>query len=378
MYRIAIDYTAAHEQTGGIGRYVRELTAALASIDQSNAYRLFVAGASPAELPRPPASNFRWSATTITPRWLSRIWHRARLPLPVELFTGNIDLFHATDFVLPPTLPQTRTVLTVHDLSFVHVPNSASPALKAYLDRVVPRSVQKADRILADSQATKQDLIQLYGIDASKISVLLCGVDEHFKPVSEPHEIERIRRKYGLTGKDYILSVGTVQPRKNYSRVIEALAEIRAHGHELHYVIAGGEGWLEDEMHHTIARRDLADYVQLLGYVDDADLPALYSAAQALVMVSLYEGFGLPVLEAMACGTPVITSNLSSLPEVAGEAALMVDPYDVPAIQDAILRLQNSTERQRLIAAGYSQVKQFNWKRSAAQLKSIYDELLES
>ena len=160
MQRIAIDYTPAIEQSGGIGRYVRDLTAALAGLDQANDYRLFVSGAAAGTLP-PAAANIQWRPTAITPRWLARIWHRARLPLPVELFTGKVDLFHATDFVLPYTLPSTRTLLTVHDLSFVRVPEAASPPLKAYLDAVVPRSVERADHVLADSAATKDDLMEL-------------------------------------------------------------------------------------------------------------------------------------------------------------------------------------------------------------------------
>ncbi|MCY4464355.1 MAG: glycosyltransferase family 1 protein [Chloroflexi bacterium] len=378
MQRIALDYTPAHEQRGGIGRYVRELTAALASIDTDSDYRLFVAGASHSSLPTSPAANFSWRPTRVTPRWLARSWHRARIPLPVEVYTGRIDLFHATDFVLPPTLPATRSLLTVHDLSFLRVPEAASPPLKAYLDAVVPRSVARAKHILADSHATKDDLIAFYGTPAEKITVLYCGVDSQFQPVKDHDLLGACRRKYGLDGVAYLLSVGTVQPRKNYSRVIEAVAAARQQGQNLHYAIAGGKGWLEDEMQQTIDRLGAQQYVHLLGLADDADLPALYSGARALVMASLYEGFGLPVLEAFACGTPVISSNLSSLPEVAGEAALLIDPYDIAGIVDAIVALERQPIlRQRLVQAGYARAARFTWRRSAQQLRSIYAALLE-
>ena len=377
MNRIALDYTPAFEQTGGIGRYVRELTSALAAIDSSNEFRLFVAGASKTQLPQPPAGNFAWMPTRISAKWLARLWYRAGLPLPIEAFTGPVDLYHATDFVLPPTRTGTRTLLTVHDLSFIRVPSAASPALKAYLDAVVPRSVEAADHILADSAATKSDLIDLYRTLADKITVLYSGVDSRFRHVSDPTELERARAKYGLEQVSYLLSVGTVQPRKNYSRVIEALSEVRRMGHDLHYAIAGGGGWLEDEMRRTIERTAMEDYVHLLGLVEDRDLPALYSGARMLAMVSLYEGFGLPVLEAMACGTPVITSNVSSLPEVAGDAALLVDPYDTGAIREAILELDTDDDtRARLIEAGFLQAKRFSWIQAAGQLRSIYDEML--
>ena len=379
MHRIALDYTPALKQTGGIGRYVRELTGAVSAIDSSNAYRLFVAGSSVSQLDEPPGENFAWAPTRISERWLARLWRRAGIRLPIEMFIGPVDLYHATDFVLPPTLSRTRTLLTVHDLSFVRVPSAASPALKAYLDAVVPNSVETADHILADSEATKADLIELYGTRENKITVLYSGVNERFGRVDDTEELHRTRLKYGLADFNYILSVGTVQPRKNYSRVVEALSTIRQSGQDLHYVIAGGVGWLEDELLRRIERSGMAEYVHLLGLVDDADLPALYSGARMLVMVSLYEGFGLPVLEAMACGTPVVTSNLSSLPEVGGSAALLVDPHDKAAVRQAILNLETDDKtRERLVQAGYQRAKGFTWARAARQLKSIYDELLET
>ena len=278
MPRIAIDYTPALEQTGGIGRYVRELIAALAQLDQDSDYRLFVAGAGSQQLPAPPGASFHWRPTILTPRWLARLWQRARIPLPVETFTGRVNLFHATDFVLPPTLPSTPTLLTVHDLSFVRVPEAASPPLKAYLDAVVPRSVARADHILADSQATKDDLMELYGTPEAKITVLYSGVDNRFRRVEDAAALAATRKRYGLNGCDYMLSVGTVQPRKNYGRVIEALAALRSRGSDLHYAIVGGRGWLEAEMERAIERTGLADCVHLLGFVDDRDLPALTAA----------------------------------------------------------------------------------------------------
>ncbi len=377
MSRIAIDYTAAYEQGGGIGRYVRELTAALAVEDAAADYRLFVAGAKRAQLPPPPGANFNWRPTILTPGWLARIWHRAQLPLPVETFTGAVDLFHATDFVLPPTLPRTRSLLTVHDLSFLRVPDAASASLRRYLEAVVPRSVARADRVLAVSQATKDDLIAFYRTPADKISVLYSGVDDRFSPVTDELALQAVLAKHGLKDKTYVLSVGTVQPRKNYSRVIRALASLRDQGLDMHYAIAGGSGWLEDEMYRSIKETRLEDRVHILGFAPDEDLPALYTGARALLAVSLYEGFGLPVLEAMACGTAVITSDLSSLPEVAGTAGILVNPLDSDAISAAMMRLlTDAALRRQLAAAGIEHVKRFSWAKTARRHKSIYDELL--
>ena len=377
MTRICIDYTPAYEQGGGIGRYVRELTAALAAEDHSSQYRLFVAGSTRKELPQPPGTNFEWRPTVMTPRWLARIWQRAKLPLPVETFTGPADLYHATDFVLPPTLPRTRTLLTVHDLSFVRVPDATSPSLRRYLESVVPRSVRRADHVLADSRATMSDLMEVYQTPSDKITVLYSGVDSRFGRVSNGTTLARILDKYGLKDLQYVLSVGTVQPRKNYSRVIRALSELRDRGIDIHYAIAGGSGWLEDEMYRSIRESRMDDRVHILGFVSDQDLPALYSGARALLAVSLYEGFGLPVLEAMACGTPVITSNLSSLPEVAGDSGVLVNPLDIDAITDSVVALlADSDLREQNIAEGLEHVKRFSWANAARQLKSVYDGLL--
>ncbi len=377
MPTIGIDYTPAYEQGGGIGRYVRELVTALAKQDQATTYKLFVSGANLRKMPATPGINFVWQPTRLSPIWLARLWHRAQLPFPVESFTGRLNLYHATDFVLPPTLPNTQTLLTVHDLSFIRVPETASPNLRAYLDRVVPRSAQRADHILADSQTTKDDLIEIYKLPSEKITVLLSGVDDRFKPISDSDGLLTIRKKYGLGLWSYIFSVGTVQPRKNYTRLIQALAHVRAAGHDLHLVIAGGRGWLEDPIYAAIHDTHMEEYVHFIGFADETDLPSLYNAAFCCAFPSLYEGFGLPILEAMACGIPVMTSNVSSLPEVAGDAAILINPYDIDEMSDSIKQLmENSILRKTLIAKGFTRAKEFSWQKSAAQLRQIYANLI--
>lgn len=376
MTTIGIDYTPAYEQGGGIGRLTRELMGALARRQGKYTYRLFVAGARRNQLTQSLNRQFSWCPTTLTPKTLARVWHRAHLPLPIEVFTGRVNLFHATDFTLPPTLPATKTLLTVHDLSFVRVPETASPPLKEYLDAVVPRSVHRADHILADSQATKDDLIELYRVAPDKISVLLSGVDARFRPVNDIPSRAAIREKYGIGHEPYIFTIGTVQPRKNYTRLIEALAEVRKL-HDVSLVIAGGKGWLEDDMYRALDRLHMHDHVHLIGFAHDADLPTLYSDALCLAFPSLYEGFGLPILEAMACGIPVLTSNVSSMPEAAGDAALLVDPRDTPAITKALIRLiSDSALRASLVQLGFAQAKRFTWDKSAEELAAIYETLL--
>jgi glycosyltransferase involved in cell wall biosynthesis len=375
--RVGIDYTPAHEQGGGIGRYVRELVSALAQLDLSSDYHLFTVGARPEDRPTSLPQNYHWHSTRLSPKWLARIWHRANLPLPVEQFTGAIDLFHATDFVLPPVRPTTRTLLTVHDLSFLRTPETASPRLRQYLSRVVPRSIALADHIIADSEATRRDILDVYNPPPEKVSVLLSGVSSHFHPVVNDRLQAQVRRKYGMGTYPYLFSVGTVQPRKNYARTVEALVALRQRGFDLHMVVAGGHGWLEDQVYKAINRYNVAEYVHFIGFADDADLPILYSGASVSIFASLYEGFGLPILESMACGTPVITSNLSSLPEVAGDVAPMVNPENADEIVVAVESLLTDTHyyddmRER----GLNHVKQFTWEHSAKQLRDLYQYLL--
>lgn len=374
---IGIDYTAAYEQGAGIGRYVRELIRALAAADDQTSYRLFAAGATHAGLPPIPGPNFRWNPTRITPRWFARLWYRLQLPLPVETFTGRVALYHATDFTLPPVLPGTRTLLTVHDLSFVRAPEATTPVLKAYLDAVVPRSVRRATHVLADSQATKDDLVELYGTAPEKITVLLGGVNPEFAPVTDPEKRKAVRERYNIPEQPYIFSIGTVQPRKNYARLIAALAALGPSHADVHLVIAGGRGWLEGPIYRAVDEHGLAERVHFIGFARDEDLPALYSGAACLAYPSLYEGIGFPVLEAMACGTPVVTSALSSMPEVAGDAALLIDPYNVVALADALRRLlADDALRGELITRGHRQAAHFTWERAAEQLLSVYRRLL--
>ena len=188
---------------------------------------------------------------------------------------------------------------------------------------------------------------------------------------------EAIRQKYSLDQFPFILSVGTVQPRKNYERLILALADLRRNGDDIHLVIAGGRGWLDAPIYETVKSANMEAFVHLIGFADDEDLPALYSAATCFAYPSLYEGFGLPVLEAMACETPVLTSNVSSMPEAAGEAAILVDPFDTRSISHELGRMINDSQLQEsLVSKGIEHVKTFSWQKSAQKLKEIYSKML--
>lgn len=373
--RIGLDYTAAARQRAGIGRYVRELTQALAALHPEADLRLFVAGAEADSLLPPPAGA-TYRISTLGERTLARLWHRARLPLPVELWTGPLDVFHAADFALPPTRPDTRTVVTVPDLAFERYPEETMPGMLDHLRRVVPRSALHADRVIAISAATRDDLHELYGVPVEKVVVTPLGVEERFNTHHTDGEETVLRERYGLPTGPFVLTVGTLQPRKNHGRLVEALARIDS---PAGLVIAGGSGWAYDEVREAVEGLGLSQRVTFTGYVADDDLPALYRAATVFAYPALYEGFGLPVLEAMACGAPVVTSRKSSLPEVTGpEAALLVDPLDVDAIAAALERLlTDDALREDLRAKGIARARQFTWQATAAATWAVYEGLLK-
>lgn len=378
--RIGIDVTSAVTQGGGIGRYTRELVRALVDLDQEYDYRLFSAR-QPAELPVPDpiprGPNVDYRQMPLSERWLYRLWYRLRIPLPVQKRTGELDLFHSPDFVLPPVSGGIPTLLTVHDLSFVHYSYTFTPALTKYLNRVVPWSVSRAEHILADSEATRNDLLAVWKVHPDKVSVLYSGVDQMFAPVTDKKVLLRVRQKYNLGDRPYLFSTGTVQPRKNYQMLIRAFASAaEVYPHNL--VIAGRMGWMYEQVIAEVTRQGLDGRVMFLGFVADDDLPALYSDAELFVFPSLYEGFGLPLLEAMACGVTVLSSDASCLPEVAGDAALLLPPQGEKQWSDAMQTLlAEPINRTKLVAAGFRRARQFRWKKSAKQLLGIYERLLD-
>jgi glycosyltransferase involved in cell wall biosynthesis len=368
--RITIDYTPALRQTAGIGRYTRGLVAALAEVDQENEYTLFCAGQSPDSGVWP--ANFTIRTTSVPARWLTAGWHRLKIPLPVERLAGPCDLFHSPDFTLPP-LRDARGVVTVHDLSFLRVPQCADPGLRSFLERAVPRSLERAARVLADSENTKKDLIELLNVAPERITVVPAGIEPRFRPVRDTAKLADVRARYKLP-EWFILMVGTIEPRKNLPRLITAYGQLRRQTGLPHaLVIAGKEGWLYQGIYDQVAREGLTDHVQFPGFVADGDLPALYTLADLLAFPSLYEGFGLPPLEAMACGTPVVTSDNSSLPEAVGSAALLVSAEDTEGLTEAIARvLCDANLRVRLSDLGRAQAARFTWPDAARKLLDAY------
>lgn len=379
--RIGIDYTAAVRQGAGIGRYTRNLIRALAQLDTENQYILFVAGGwGEGDGLGPWPDSFQVRAIPLSDRWVHILWQRLRLPVPVQAITGALDLFHSPDFVLPPT-GRTPSILTVHDLSFLRVPQFFVPGFREYLERAVSRAVDRAACILADSESTRVDLMQLMAVEPERVTVLYPGVEPRFRPVKEADMLAAVRARYDLPGR-FILGLSTVQPRKNFDGLIEAFRRLLARSADgpeiadLHLVIAGGKGWMYEDTLALVKRAGLEGRVHFPGFVAEADLPALYCLAGAFAFPSWYEGFGLPVLEAMACGTPVVAADNSSLPEVVGEAGLLVDAGDPDALSEALGRLLRDEALQgRLFRAGLDQARRFTWEEAAQQLLHVYKSL---
>jgi glycosyltransferase involved in cell wall biosynthesis len=388
---IGIDYTAAAWQGAGIGRYTRELIRAIVAQGEAHRYSLFYAagGLAPdspyiADLRRLCAAhaNLRCVPIPLSPRRLTQFWQRLRVPLPVELFTGRLDILHAPDFVLPPT--RARTIVTIHDLSFLVHPECAEPGMARYLTDAVPRGLRRANVILADSQATRNDLVRLLAIDPARVELVYPGVGPHFRPMAE-EATAPVHRRLGLPDR-FLLFVSTLEPRKNLVRLLEAFAQViqaedadlQPSISDLHLVIAGRRGWLYEDIFAAIDRLQLRERVRLLDYVHDNDLPALYNLAAAFAYPSIYEGFGIPPLEALACGTPTVIADNSSLPEVVADAAVLVSAEDVGSIASGIARVVSDEGlRARLRAAGPAQARKFTWEQAAQRVLACYERAVQ-
>jgi glycosyltransferase involved in cell wall biosynthesis len=305
-------------------------------------------------------------------RVLNILWYRLRVPLPLNLFIGTLDVFHSPNFLLPP-LSRGTGLITVHDLSFLVVPQYAEPSLARYLGRALPRSIQRATLVLADSYSTKEDLVARLGVPPEKVEVVYGGVDPAFVPVKDEAVLAYVRRRYAIE-RPYILALGTLEPRKNLAGLLRAYALLRQEkGLEHRLLVAGGQGWLYQRLFDLVQELGLGKDVHWLGFVPEEDLPALLSLAEVFVYPSFYEGFGLPPLEAMACGVPVVASQAPCLPEVLGEAALFVDPQDPSAIAEAAYKvLADSQLRQALVAKGRAQVAKYTWCSAAERLLAVY------
>jgi len=369
--KVCIDVSAAVHRRAGLGRYTQELVRALVAQGE-HAYTAFYHQRGQARLAPPidalPALTTRlsvrpWRLTTMLAHLVGLAQDR--------LFPGA-DIFHATEHLLP-RLRRLPSVFTVHDLIFRFDPGSHLPLNRIYLNLMMPRFLRQASFIIAVSECSRRDALNLYRVPAEKIHVIPEGVNAQFRPQSRD-AIACVRAKYHLP-ENYVLCVGTIEPRKNLPLLFEVLAARREQGRPVWpLVLAGKPGWLYEPILQRITDLGLQKVVRRTGFFPDDDLPALYSAARVVAVPSRYEGFGLPVLEAMACGTPVVCSNTSSLPEVAGDAALLVSPDDTRGWDEAIARVLNDDALHTCLRArGLAQAALFTWERAARQTVEVYN-----
>ena len=335
----------------GTETYTFQLLKALAELGVSDPMRVYL------NADRPPANPLPGEPCCIP---FPRLWTHVRLS--AEIVQHRPSVLFVPAHVVPLVHP--RSVVTIHDLGYLHVPEAHPPRQRRLLDLTTRWSVHAAQRVIAISELTARDLREHYRVPDSKIVVVHHGISDIFGPVASD-EIESIRTHFDLPLR-YVLAVGTIQPRKNYGRLARAVAALNRRGNALTLVIAGKRGWLADQVQRDIAESGIGDRVRVLDYVEDRALPSLYAGAAVFCQPSLYEGFGLPVVEAMACGAPVVASNNSSLPEVAGDAALLVDPLDSDALASGIARvLEDSVLHAELVDRGRIRSASFTWQSCA-------------
>lgn len=350
-------------QRTGTENYSYQILKHLLQIDQQNNYMVYS---------RSKLSDQSLEAGNVTNKVINmrRLWTQAGLAY--EVIRHKPDVLFIPAHTLPVFRPlNLKTVVTIHDLGAEYLPQYHQFPAKLYLNRSTEYAAKYATHLIAVSEYTKKDLISKMGVDSDRISVVYEGVDQTELLPKSDQDIQAIKLKYNIH-QDYILFVGTIQPRKNLVNLIEAYAKLLPQNVQL--VIAGGKGWMSDDIYAAPARLKIEDKVTFLGYIDEEDKAALYSGASATALISHFEGFGLPIVESMACGTPVIASDASSLPEVVGEAGILVPPNDVDAISSGLNEiLTNHKLRQSLIESGFDQASKFNWSDAASQTLRVIE-----
>ncbi|MCL6519941.1 MAG: glycosyltransferase family 4 protein [Armatimonadetes bacterium] len=364
--------SSASYRNAGISRYIRGLLAALAVCRDTQEIHVFLRDAERMEFLN--ELNVHCSCRGTESPLFRIAWEQTVLPLLVRRL--RLDILHAPAHVLPIACP-CKSVVTVLDLSFVRFPQYFPRFQRQYLKCFTFWSAQRANAVITISEHSKREIVELLKVPENKVFAIPLGIDRNFHPVAA-EEIARVASRYGIS-ENTILFVGTLEPRKNIHSLIAAFNIVRKKFNQhCTLVLAGGKGWFYHELFEFVRQLHLGDSIRFLGYVPAEDLPALYGAASVFVYPSIYEGFGLPPLEAMACGTPVITSSTTSLPEVVDDVGIMVEPHDVEALADAILRVLCDFDlRQEMRAKGIERAKRFSWEETARQTLKVYNNIFK-
>lgn len=389
---IVIDASPAVHHKAGLGRYAEELIAALAlppgarkPIDEYVAFYHDARNATPSKLIQAmtciatPQGPYPWRLRALMAQQLnlsqdnlfaeSRANTREQLPTP--------RLFHATEHLLP-RFKSIKTVFTLHDLIFKAFPHYHLPRNRAYLSMAMPLFLKRADAVICVSEHTKRDAIKTYGVPADKLRVIYEGVHPRFRRIVDLKTLSQVKDRYRLPDR-FVLAVGTIEPRKNLITLFNAFKAIREEDDNLIHevIVVGRQGWLHEATYRAVHELGLTGRVRFLTSVEDDDLVAIYTLAQALAFPSEYEGFGFPPVEAMACGTPVVSSNAASMPEILGDAALLVPPKDVGQWVAALKRaLTDRALRVDLGTCGPARAARYTWHAAAEQTRRVYDDVL--
>jgi glycosyltransferase involved in cell wall biosynthesis len=368
--RIGIDARLVYYSQAGIGQYILHLVNGLAKVDKENEYVLLQSRKDDTTILERP--NFRRVSL-----WTPSHHRLERHSLNVELVRLNLDVLHSPDFI-PPHRPSCKSVITVHDLAFLLYPHFLTKESARYYGHI-DQAVRWTDHIIAVSESTKRDTIQHLGVPEDKITVVYEAASPVFQPVDRSEARAHVRDRHGVDGP-FILFVSTIEPRKNVPTLLRALWQImECYKEDVRLVLAGGKGWLFEDAFTIVEELKLDGRVHFVGRVSSEDLLYLYNAAEMLAHPAFYEGFGLPPLEAMACGLPVVVSDVASLPEVVGDAGLLIDPHDVDELTVALWRVLNDSQlRQEMQAKGLRQAGRFSWERAARETQAIYQLAFET
>jgi len=356
-----------NKEYSGVSWYAKNLLAALFELDRTNQYILFYNSRKPVKLPVFDFPNVSWRSWHYPNKLFNLSLNFLSWP-KLDKLIGGCDVFFSPNLHFIATSKNCRTVITVHDLSFLIYPEFFTLKQRLWHKLILQKMIlQRTDRIITDSENTQRDLKDLLGIAGGKAVVGLLGINDNYFPIKDEIVLAAVREKYNLPEK-FLLFLGANEPRKNLIGVLKAFTEISG---DINLVIAGAGGW-KNEAIKKLAQNN--QRVKLVGYIDEIDKPAVYSLAKCLVYPSFYEGFGLPILEAMACGCPVICGNNSSQGEVIGDAGLLVDPYKVNEIAEAMkIMVNNESVRQVLAKKGLARAKEFSWSKTAKKLLEVFE-----
>lgn len=382
--KIAADISVINFTKSGVGEYTKNLLLALLNIDTKNQYIFFnnqgLKRKSKEEnifLDNKKVSikNFK-----LPQKFLYYSWEKLKQPR-INYFLGKTDIFHSHNFLLPPVEAK-KKIITIYDLSFIHFPQYFTKEFHKIYTASIGNSIKEADLIITISHSAKQDIIDIYDVKEEKVKVIYGAANNKFKDIKQEvnynDKIKNIKNKFKIRN-NYFLFVGTIQPRKNLLRLIKAyslLPKSLLNNYQL--VVVGNKGWLFKNIFKYVQEKNLNQNIVFLDEVNENEMVCLYNGANIFILPSFYEGFGLPILEAFACGTPVITSNCSSLKEIGKDCALLVNPYSVKKINSAITSLiENESIKKDLIFKGKNKVNNFSWEKSAQKLLKIYEEIYQ-